>query len=233
MMAGKIGKLLGLRPAAGAALVACAVVLSACGGTTYGTGVTQESQTLKDLYGMLSLQQKRATIDYSARPDLIVPQNTAALPAPLDSSTTTSDPQWPETPEERLARIRAQSGEVDSRSGDYSVADLNRKKEAIGIDNSYQANKFVPGQTDRDGNVVSYNGKSQAREEVLKARAAQDYSRGAKRKYLTEPPVEYRVAAETAPAGEEAFTEEELIAREKAGEAKPEFKVLKPLDARD
>ena len=205
------------RSSASAVAVAMAVGLAGCvGGTTYGTGVTQEKQTLNDVYNMFTLKNQRKNIDYSARPDLVVPENTASLPEPLDSEVTTSNPDWPETPEQRIARIRAQAGEIDARSGEYSLEEQLREKEGIGIE-TQERQKFVVGQTDRDGNPILFNGEaSQARRESVLARKAElEPSRGASRKYLTEPPVEYRIPADTAPAGAEAYSEEEIAERER------------------
>lgn len=196
--------------------LAGAVPLAGCvGGTTYGTGVGQEEQTFKDLYSMMSLQRERKNIDYSARPDLIVPQNKQALPEPLSAAeTANNDPNWPESPEQRIARVRAEAGEVDPRNGEYSLNERLRKKEGIAVETYEPKGKIIPGKTDREGNPVYGFDQGGAREKVLAARASADYSRGPSRKYLTEPPVEYRVPAETAPSGQEAFSEEELKARE-------------------
>lgn len=219
-----------------ATAMACVLGLSACvGGTTYGTGVSQEEQTLKDVYNMFSLKSESKDIDYSPRPDLIVPENTAALPEPLDSEVTTSNPEWPETPEQRIARVRAEAGGIDPRSGDYSIEDQLRKKEGIGIETRNPKGEFVVGKTDRDGNrLLSLPGDDEARKQVLKAKADLNYSHGGQRRFLTEPPVEYRIAVDSAPQGEEAFTEEELTAREEA-RAKHErgYSEIKPLSSRD
>ena len=216
---------LSLRAATLAALLAGGVALSACG-TTYGTGVSQEEQTIKDMYNIFSLKQERKNIDYSPRPDLIVPQNTASLPEPLDESTTTSNPQWPESPEERIARVRAQAGEIDPRTGDYSIEDQLRPKEGIGIETSNPNGEFVPGKTDRDGNPILYT-DDDARRKVIHAKAGTTYT-CANRRYLTEPPPEYCIPAETAPQGQDAFTEEELAAREEARTVKNEDGVVIP-----
>ena len=192
-----------------------ALALCGCvGGTTYGTGVRQEEQTFKDLYNMFTLNSERKKIDYSPRPDLVVPQEKKLLPQPLAAEQTAHNADWPESPEQRIARVRAEAGEVDARTGDYSLEEQLRKKEGIGIEQADDSKKFVPGLTDRDGNPILYKGESLARKEVLQAKADSEYSRGPKRKYLTEPPVEYRLPAESAPAGQEAFTAEELVARE-------------------
>lgn len=217
------------------ALLAGSAAVSACvSGTTYGTGVSQERQTITDMYNIFSLKQERKNIDYSPRPDLVVPQDTASLPEPLDQSATTSNPQWPETPEERVARVRAQAGEIDPRTGDYSIRDQLRPKEGIGLETASHKGEFVPGKTDRDGNPVLYRGDSEVRKKVIQAKAGTTYD-CANRRYLTEPPPEYCVAAETAPQGTEAFTEEQIAAREEARTKKNSdgITIPKALNSRD
>ncbi len=204
---------LGFGLAATGMLVPVLVLTGCVSGTTYGTGVSQEEQTIQDLSNMLTLQKPRNNIDYSPRPDLIVPQDKQALVEPIDDAATSSNPQWPETPEERIARVRAEAGEIDARTGDYSVEDQLRKKEGIAIQKA-SGEKFVPGLTDRDGNVVLYRGDSQARQQVITEKKKYELTTGASRRYLTEPPIEYKIPAETAATGVEAFTEEELAARE-------------------
>ncbi|MEC9343831.1 MAG: hypothetical protein VYD64_08285 [Pseudomonadota bacterium] len=221
----------------GIVALACALSLSACiGGTTYGTGVSQEKQTFDDVYNMFTLKKKRRNIDYSARPDLIVPENTAALPEPIDVEAATSNPDWPETPEQRVARIRAQAGEIDERSGDYDIRENLRSKDGINIETRNPTGKFIAGRTDRDGNPLLNveTANDSAAEEVRKAKAELDYSRGVRRKYLTEPPTDYRVPAGTAPSGSEAFTEEELARRAAEEERRQRgYTELKPLAPRE
>ena len=197
---------------AGFAAALLTVGLSGCmGGTTYGTGVSQEEQTLKDVYSMFNLKSERKNIDYTPRADLVVPQNTQELPEPIDSAATTSSPDWPETPDERIARIRAEAGEIDARTGEYSLQERLRKKEGIAIETRSPKGRFQPGVTDRDGNVIRFDGTASkmAREEVLRRKAELAPSVGASRKFLTEPPVAYREPVDTAPQGEEAYTPEE------------------------
>jgi hypothetical protein len=199
------------------AITACAfaLALSGCiGGTTYGTGVSQETQTLKDVYNMFTLKSERKNIDYSPRPDLIVPQNKQALVEPIENEATTSNTEWPETPEQRIARIRAQAGEVDPRTGEVSVAERLRKKEGIGIETQDLREKYIPGKTDQEGNPLPGTERSAAvREEVLKRKADLGVAPADTRRFLTDPPVAYREPAATAPVGIEAYSEEELAAR--------------------
>lgn len=218
----------------GAAALA-GLALSGCvGGTTYGTGVTQEQQTLKDVYTMFNLKTEKKNIDYSPRPDLIVPENKQALVEPIDDAATTSNAQWPETPEERIARIRAQAGEVDPRTGEAGITEQMRKKEGIAIETGYTKQKFVPGQTDRDGNpLLNASVSTETRQEVLKAKAELNGTSGpTTRKYLTEPPVQYRQPVASAPAGAEAYSPEEQAARDEA-ERKARLKRIEELGGRN
>lgn len=199
----------------GAGLVASALLMAGCvGGTTYGTGTGQEEQTLTDVYSMFSLKNKSKNIDYRARPDLVIPENTAALPEPLESEATTSNPEWPETPAERIARIQSQAEEVDPETGEYSIQERLRKKEGINIEKVEANREFIPGVTDKDGYLLPHIANDDVkRAEVMKRKAELGVSRDATRRYLTDPPENYRKPAETAPSGEEAYTEEEQLAR--------------------
>lgn len=200
-----------------AGLVASALLMAGCvGGTTYGTGTSQEEQTLTDVYSMFSLKNKAKNIDYSARPDLVIPENKAALPEPLESEVTTSNPEWPETPEERIARIQSQAEEVDPRTGEYSVQERLRKKEGINIEKVDATREFIPGVTDKDGYLLPHIAQDKVkRAEVLKRKAELGVSQDGTRRYLTDPPETYRQPAETAPSGEAAYSEEERLARKK------------------
>ena len=168
------------------------MALSGCvGGTTFGTGVSQEQQLLNDLQGMMSFgsKKRKKPIDYSARPDLILLSQTAALPAPQEEESSTSATNWPESPEQRLARIRGEAGKADVRSGELSVEELRREKTGIRIGKN---NRVGPSDIDRDGHAAidALNDGSYKNAKALKKKYA--YSTGPTRKYLTEPPTEYR-----------------------------------------
>ncbi|MEM7463129.1 MAG: hypothetical protein AAF362_10670 [Pseudomonadota bacterium] len=205
------------KTAIGAGFVGSLFLLAGCvGGTTYGTGVSQEEQTINDVYSMFTLKNKPKNIDYSARPDLVVPENKAVLPEPLDSEVTTSNPEWPETPEERIARIRSQAEEPDAETGSYSVQERLRKKEGINIEEVDATREFIPGVTDKDGYLLPHIANDKVkRQEVLKRRAELGVAQDGKRRYLTDPPETYRVPAETAASGEDAYSDEEKLARQK------------------
>ena len=197
-----------------------ALGLSGCiGGTTFGTGVSQEQQLLEDLEGMMSMgsKKRKRKIDYSARPDLVLPAKTAALPAPLETESSTSNVDWPESPEQRIARIRGEAEEADPRSGEISVEELKRKKVGIRIATGVDNNPEM----DKDGHAAIYALRDGTYKKTKMLKEKYSYSTGVKRKYLTEPPVDYRVPIATAPVGDLGISEAEKERRaEKLAKAK-------------
>ncbi len=208
-----------------AVVLTAGVVLSGCvGGTTYGTGVSQEAQTVKDLTNILSLKKKRNTIDYASRSDIVVPeQKTLVEPQAPQSSQAT--PDWPESPAQRIARIRAEAEEANGGSLGQQVAFANQDKDLPTaprkkILKSAPLGQGVPNiSCDPDGIIMRRCSDSEIRNAVLQARNPQTSSGTtvAQRRYLTEPPVEYRTPASTAVIGDAGYSEEELaeIARQK------------------
>jgi hypothetical protein len=198
-----------------------ALALSGCiGGTTFGTGVSQERQLVNDLEGMMTMggKKKRKTrIDYSARPDLVMPAKTAALPEPLEEEASSSNVDWPENPEQRLARIRASAEEADVRSGEISVEELQREKPGIGV----RSSKIRKPDMDRDGHAAidALSEGTHKKPEMLKEKYA--YSTKPTRKYLTEPTIDLVTPVDSAPAGDLGVSEAEKEKRaEKAAKIK-------------
>ena len=201
-------------------LGASVLALTGCiGGTTYGTGVTQEAQLLKDLEGMITFgtRKSKVRIDHTARPDLVMPSKTAALPIPHDQESSSSNANWPESPEQKIARIRSEVEQPDPRSGAISVQELKRKK--IGTRYKKPNNNAVDVDRDGHGAITAFRDGTHEKVKSLKEKYA--YSDGPSRKYLTEPPVEYRVPISTAPVGDLGVSEAEKEKRaEKAAKLK-------------
>ena len=204
-------------------LAATMLVLAGCnGGTTYGTGTTHEEATMKGLSNIFSLKSQKTSIDYNHRPELVMPPNKNILPAPVDKETALADDQWPETPEERIARVRSAAPEVDDRSGELPVEYLGSEKEGITVSSRKDKETRAPSwakeeqwltDTRNDANGVSESKKAKKLKEQIA------HATGVNRKYLTEPPVEYRRPAATAETGDLGITDEELEARQKAERA--------------
>ncbi|TIQ00394.1 MAG: hypothetical protein E5X60_05065, partial [Mesorhizobium sp.] len=92
-------------------LVVSGLALSGCmGSPTYGTDKTASAQLAGDLTSAFSVMPKnKEKIDYKPRPELVKPApGKKELPPPQDSIATAS-PDWPESPEQRRARLRAEA----------------------------------------------------------------------------------------------------------------------------
>ncbi|MBL1406734.1 MAG: hypothetical protein COC17_05115 [Hyphomicrobiales bacterium] len=204
-----------------ASAMAVAVLLSGCtGGTTYGTGVGQEKQTLNDITEMLTFKKKRKVIDYSARPDLIIP-NQKLLVAPVDEVATASNSQWPESPEQRIARIRAAAEEAKATNKsriEFAKSNkqyLSNKQKAYAND-AAPIGQGVPNYScDPDGLVMRQCTSDEISRAVQAQRKQKKEGFLTKRRYLTEPPTAYLKPAGTAVVGDEGFSERELAAIEK------------------
>ena len=186
-----------------APLLGVGLLASGCmGSPTYGTGTTQNEQLVTDVTSMFSLKPKRKfATDYSPRPELVKPTGaTTALPPPQESIVTADASQWPESPEQRRARIRADATENRDKPG-WEPEVIND----LSIDNSSSRRK--PGASARAadsgvakaGEAENLNKKGKKFRQAL---AANNQGSPTVRRTLSEPPLDYRQPAETAPVGE-------------------------------
>lgn len=195
-------------------------VLGGCSsysGTTYGTGTSHEEDTMKSITNLLSIAPKEKNrIDYSARPELVMPANQQALPTPADEGTAqaNADTNWPVSPEERILAAREAAPEADERSGDVPL-DF-QLGEKVGTRKTGNERLRQAAREHRHGfkthlELVGLDNKSKEEDErARKLRGELAYSTGATRKYLTEPPSIYRTPAQTAEAGETGISKEEI-----------------------
>lgn len=164
-----------------AALLPATLSLTGClDAPTYGTGTRSDVQLAKDIGNMMSISpEAKDPIDYKPRPDIVQPATTAALPAPQDSIARASG-EWPETPEQRRARLR------DEATANQENALYRPKIVNTGL-----------GQV-QDNRPLT---KEEQRERFKAGRAIQTgaYS---ERRFLSDPPAELKVPAETAPVGD-------------------------------
>lgn len=205
------------------------MLLSGCmGGSTYGTGVTQEKQTLDDLSNMLTFKKPRPKIDYGARPDLVIPNNKqlatpvnvggAGVPTTNVYAANQNPDQnlWPETPEERLARIRAEADAAGQSRQAQKKYEQNLARYHITPQRQMKGQEAPEGQgipnvsCDPDGKLMRKCTSDEISRAVRQKRQQMAYGTGPTRKYLTEPPIEYRQASAAAPQGDLGYTEEEL-----------------------
>jgi hypothetical protein len=191
----------GLRLALGIPFLASSVLLAGCmSDPTYGTGKSQGIQLAEDLTGMLSLAPKqRETLAYEPRPELVRPAPDAepVLPAPQQKLATTENPDWVESPEQKRARLKkeitANRDDPDYESpieGAVASADTGRSQVSadIGSPRAHDAGR-------RYGDNASNDRTRAAFKEKL---AEQKQGSPTTRRYLSDPPLDYRAPAQTA-----------------------------------
>lgn len=170
---------------------------------TYGTGKRSDVQLLEDVANLASLGPKnQEKIAYTPRGDLVKPAQIGTLPAP-QTAFAKSD-QWPESPEERLARLRQEA--TDNQNNPlYRSAIINTGRGAV----------------NNNGELTA----EQQQELFRKQLAARNGSYEGRR-YLSDPPVAYKAPVESAPVGD--LGEDEKIKerrRLKAAKKKDGFKI--------
>lgn len=209
------GKRPGITTFMAGAVAVSALALSGCTGPTYGTGKPTEQQLMEDLTGILSLgPREKQQIDYSPRPGLVKPPSMEVLPPPQESVAASQNPAWPESPEQRLARIRAEA--TANQDNPLYRPEIVRDVEPSGR----QQAEFVM-EPSRQLLVPSSSANSKAqREELLRRRQEASQGSATTRRYLSDPPVELRQPVPTAPAGElgEDEADKKRAARQAAGE---------------
>lgn len=178
------------------------LALAGCTGTsTYGTGKSQELQLLEDIGGIATIgaKKKKPRIDYMARPKLIKPTTTAALPTPAESTSDESG-YFPTNPEEKRAVLLKQIEEAEKNG-----TELPEEVQAM-----RRASIVRPGDPDFDRSFknsrkeqeIVENAGANA-EKFAKRKAELRGARGAApRRYLTEPPSTYRTPEQTAAVGD-------------------------------
>lgn len=178
--------------AIGAVAMSSLLVAGCMGSPTYGTGKTANQQLAEDLTGILSLApKKRQRIDYKPRPELVKPDTTAVLPPPQDSVTTASNSAWPESPEQRLARIRAEATENQGNS-------LYRPQvEADTIGTAPPAVRYG-----RDADPLAVPPNPAQQRAAFKRALAENNGAIPQRRYLSDPPLVYREPSATAPVND-------------------------------
>lgn len=182
-----------------ASLAVSGLALSGCmSSPTYGTDKSSGEQLAGDLTKMFSMKPKTNNIDYKPRPELVKPRaGQGALPAPQDNIVTTASAQWPESPEERRARIR-DNATKNRDNPNFEPEVVNDMRSLSGADMS----TWTP---------------EQRKAEMERRLRENKQGSATTRKYLSEPPLTYREASASAPQdelGEDEYKKER--ARKKA-----------------
>lgn len=184
-----------------APLVASGLALSGCvSSPTYGTDKTANEQLFGDLSSAFSFApSKKERIEYKPRPTLVTPAagQREALPQPQDSITQTANGGWPESPEQRRARLRADATahENDPNFDAQVVEDVQTDpaaiKKAMAESGSSHSPRWQPGD--------SGGGAAARRAKLSQQLAERKQGDPTTRRYLSEPPLTYRKPADTAP----------------------------------
>ncbi|MEL6946402.1 MAG: hypothetical protein AAFO73_02050 [Pseudomonadota bacterium] len=186
-----------------AALCIASLGLAGCSGNTYGTGKTQQEMLLNDLNGMVSLgtNRKKKRINYTSRPKLVPPPSTDVLKTPVQK-TASADPSFPVNPEEaRRARVDLVD-EADANGTSVSSLGLRNTATRRGT-NMKNADWEGLDKDPRPGVLAAQDSKKAQQERLarFKQLTGKTGIGVAKRRYLTQPPAEYRTPATTAAAG--------------------------------
>lgn len=207
----------GARIALLAPLMVSGLALSGClSSPTYGTDKTAGEQLAEDLSNAFSFAPKNKNhIDYKPRPTLVkpAPGQRETLPPPQDNITQTASNQWPESPEQRRKRLRddATAHQDDPNYQAQIVDDIQ-------VDQAAQRQALKESGSSRPPPPGNANASAR-RAEVSRRLAESKQGSPTSRKYLSEPPLDYRVSAGTAPQnelGEDEYKKERRLKREAA-----------------
>lgn len=192
------------------AAAALAIGLGACSQTTYGTGTSPGMQTIQDLAGIADLSgSSKPPIKYEARPGLVAPPPGTPLPPPGSEPKEVAG-NWPVDPDAQAKRIKAEAAAREKLCADP----LNQTKPEC-RDPGF---RIVPSQTAssqpsptllRNTNLhhgqqaadstPEQNAQAMKLFAEAKGQVAVDQNGKPIRRYLTDPPSDYRVPDPNAP----------------------------------
>ncbi len=176
----------------GVALAALFALGGCVSSPTYGTGKTANAQLVEDVSSAFSLKPKPPTgIKYEPRPDILKTGAAQSLPAPQESVTKQAG-VWPESPEEKRARLRKEAtiGQTDPNFEPSIIDDVGSGqpgyKQTINPNDDRDARKRV--EVDRSN--------------LKERKIVNAVGSPTNRKHLSEPPVEYRQPVDSAGYGD-------------------------------
>ena len=169
------------------AIAAAGVALAGCNSMTYGTGTSPAMQTVEDLTGITAgMKSNKDAIDYSPRPKIVAPPTIAALPPPVDDTAVTATANWPNDPDLLKAKVKADA-EARAAAG---------KPDQIRL----PPGKLVGGAVPGEHTLTKDEHDEMLRQmQASKGGMSVDANGNPVRKYLTDPPVEYRAPEPNAP----------------------------------
>jgi hypothetical protein len=185
------------------AVLAAPLALGGCAMTsTYGTGEVPEMALVREVTGGIMGSKDKEPIDYQSRPPLVMPPATAQLPAPAETASAVS-PDWPS---ERDLQITASANDDDPYD-DVTREDYRRLRPLAGLSQAvHEDMRSTNAQLSDSDNRVEYyrmlhHGRSERESFETALAESKGFSRS-ERRYLTDPPLDYREPAPTAPTDE-------------------------------
>lgn len=193
------------------AATALAIGLGACSQTTYGTGTTPGMQTIQDLAGMADLGgPAKEPIKYQARPGLVAPPAGTPLPPPGSTGPKEVAGNWPNDPDAQAKQMKEQAAAREK----FCAEQMNQTKpecrdpgfRIVPTDTASRApsptllrnNGLHHAQAAADS-TPEQNAQAKKLFAEAKGQVAVDQNGKPIRRYLTDPPSDYRVPDPTAP----------------------------------
>lgn len=208
----------GVRALVAAPLIVSGLLVSGCmSSPTYGTGVTANEQLTTDLSSMFSMKRKASSAEYAPRPDLVKPTaaGTAQLPPPQENIVAADSSQWPESPEQRRARIRADA--TENRNNPNWEPEVVNDIASSSSSSRPRAGSSARAQDSAVARAGEGENLNQKGSQFKQALAQEKQGSPTVRRTLSEPPLDYRQPAATAPVdelGEDEFKKQRRLKAE-------------------
>ncbi|WP_420959541.1 hypothetical protein [Brucella sp. IR073] len=176
--------------------------LSGCvSSPTYGTDKTANEQLIDDMSNIASFgARNKERIEYKPRPELVKPAGHATtLPPPQESVAQAGSGNWPESPEARRKRLRDEAtANQDNPNYVSPIAGEGPAPSSWGRKDLASANSRAADRASRGTTTMT----PEQSKEIIRQRQLAKTGSPTTRKYLSEPPLDYRQPAPTAPAGD-------------------------------
>lgn len=181
------------------ALLLLTAGLGGCG-ATYGTGESPEMQLFSEMTGGLMDRDKKEPINYNPRAPLVMPptQAASALPPPVQTASA-ANANWPMDPDQV-------SGGPDIPDDDNPNNDINQAeyRRLLPLAGAMQRPRYEWDNNNMDDEARDIIHSSEQQAAVRRAmNDAEGFTR-TERRFLTDPPLDYREPSATAPVGEAA-----------------------------
>ncbi|WP_246708065.1 hypothetical protein [Bartonella sp. HY038] len=194
------------------------ISVSGCvSGPTYGTDKSSGQQMVDDFSNLFSFRtNKNSGIEVKPRPELVRPNEATKnnLPTPQQSVASAGSPDWPESPEQRRNRLRAEAT-ANQNNPDY----VSPITSSPGNAERYLSSG-IDAAADRADRMPTQAVAKKQREEYLRRKKEASGGTATERKYLSEPPIAYRQPAATAPVNEQGPDEAQKERERKAKSGK-------------